>query len=351
MDNNRSDEKGHISVGDNGDDGDKTPLKEKMKPKSATLPASQPASVYGMQLDAVTKPDAEVAGREVAGRGEQDHPIQMPSVEKMAGLSIVTPMYNEKLGAREFVMELHTMLDKIPEISKEIIVVDDGSSDGTKQVLMDLKKALDQDHRGRLRVVCHENNAGQSRAIRTGVIAARYNVIAMIDGDGQNDPADIPAAYAMLRKDFNEQDEKPALKQNLPLDRLKDNTGEKLVMVAGERQKRQDSGAKKFGSRFANKVRQGLLKDGAADSGCGMKVFYRDAFMRLPYFDHIHRYLPFMMQREGFKVAFMPVGHRPRVHGQSKYTNWGRLVVAFRDLFGVLWLKARSRSPHNISEL
>jgi hypothetical protein len=122
-------------------------------------------------------------------------------------------------------------------------------------------------------------------------------------------------------------------------------------MVAGERRTREDRPAKRWASRIANRVRARLLKDGAADTGCGLKVFYREAFLRLPAFDHMHRYLPALMRREGYAVEFLPVNHRPRTHGASKYTNIGRLAVAFRDLLGVMWLNDRARSPIRISEL
>ena len=122
-------------------------------------------------------------------------------------------------------------------------------------------------------------------------------------------------------------------------------------MVGGERRKRQDSAAKKAASRWANAIRSRLLNDGARDTGCGLKAFYRDAYLALPYFDHSHRYLPALMRREGFDVAFLPVSHRPRLHGQSKYTNIGRLAVAIRDLLGVMWLNDRARSPIAISEV
>ena len=113
---------------------------------------------------------------------------------------------------------------------------------------------------------------------------------------------------------------------------------------------RRDNAAKRWASSFANGVRRRLLNDGAVDTGCGLKVFYREAFLRLPYFDHMHRYLPALMRREGFLIEFLPVSHRPRVHGVSKYTNFGRFLVALRDLLGVLWLLARSKSPKSISE-
>jgi len=238
------------------------------------------------------------------------------------GVSVVTPMYNEAGGAAILIKELHAVLKTIGDMPWEIIAVDDGSSDDT---IGQLKATRNEGFSHRILV--HSKNAGQSRAIRTGVLAAQYEIIVMIDGDGQNDPVDIPALL-----------------------KAKQSGDKTITMVAGERQKRLDSGAKRFASRFANFIRQKLLNDGAADSGCGLKVFDRDAFLRLPYFDHLHRYLPFMMQREGLNVIYIPVGHRARAHGASKYTNFGRLIVAFRDLGGVMWLKARMRSPEKITE-
>ncbi len=237
-------------------------------------------------------------------------------------LSIVLPMYDEQGGAAALVEEVSV---RLAGIDHEIIAVDDCSKDGTSAELAGAHKRLP-----RLRVLRHGANAGQSRAVRTGVLAARAPVIATLDGDGQNDPADILPLYEALMKAGAE-----------PM----------LAMVAGERRVRQDIAAKKTASRLANAVRRRILDDGAADTGCGLKVFYRDAYLRLPYFDHNHRYLPALMRREGLSVAFLPVGHRPRAHGASKYTNLGRLGVAFRDILGVVWLKSRARPPLTISEL
>ena len=234
-------------------------------------------------------------------------------------LSVVAPMFNEEGGAAILVDEIAAALEGV---SYEIIVVDDCSADGTASALKGARQRHD-----RLRILTHGENAGQSRAIRTGVLAARSPVVAMIDGDGQNDPADIPAVWRALR-----------------------GAGPAVAMAAGERRNRQDAAAKRWASRIANGFRRRLLQDGATDTGCGLKVFYREAFLRLPYFDHMHRYLPALMRREGFRVVFTPVSHRPRVHGESKYTNFGRFAVAIRDLIGVTWLLARSRSPKSIAE-
>jgi len=237
-------------------------------------------------------------------------------------LSVVAPMYDEAGGARRLIEEISRVL---AGIDHEIIAVDDRSGDRTVDELIEARKVTPS-----LRIVRHGANAGQSRAIRTGILAARAPVIATLDGDGQNDPADITALYRSLTREGA-----PGL----------------LAMVAGERRQRLDAAAKKTASKLANKVRRAILDDGSADTGCGLKVFYRDAYMRLPYFDHSHRYLPALMRREGFDVEFMPVGHRAREHGASKYNNLGRLAVAFRDILGVVWLKARARSPLTISEL
>ena len=236
-------------------------------------------------------------------------------------VSVVAPMMNESGGAESLVEEIAAALDGV---AHEIVIVDDGSSDDTVERLRRARAAAPQ-----LRIIRHEKNAGQSRALRTGVLAARGQVIATLDGDGQNDPADIPRLLDMLTAGTDDR---------------------RLAMVGGERRKRQDSAAKKWASRLANGLRRRLLKDDAADTGCGLKVFYREAFLRLPYFDHMHRYLPALMRREGFEIAFTPVSHRSRVHGASKYTNFGRLLVAIRDLLGVMWLGARARKPGTIRE-
>lgn len=234
-------------------------------------------------------------------------------------ISVVAPMYNEAGGAAALAAEIAAALEGVDH---EIIFVDDASDDDTLSVLKAARERLPQ-----LRVLRHQRNAGQSRALRTGVLAARGAIVATLDGDGQNDPADLPALRRMLLESDG-----------------------RLAMVAGERRGRQDTAAKKSASRAANAIRRALLKDGAADTGCGLKVFRRDAFLRLPYFDHMHRYLPALMAREGFGVSFVPVSHRARAHGRSKYTNFGRAAVAVRDLMGVMWLMARSRPPGEITE-
>ncbi|MEZ5891937.1 MAG: glycosyltransferase family 2 protein [Parvularculaceae bacterium] len=243
---------------------------------------------------------------------------QSPDSRTAPELTVVAPMHNEAGAAAGLAGEI---ADALAGVDYEIVMVDDASSDATLDALRALRA-----NNPRLRIVRHERNAGQSRAVRSGVIAARAPVIATVDGDGQNNPKDIPALYAQLKSSSG------------------------VAMVAGERVGRQDSQAKKAASRAANAIRRRLLGDGAADTGCGLKVFRRDAFLALPYFDHMHRYLPALMAREGYGVAFAPVSHRPRTSGRSKYTNFGRALVAIRDLMGVIWLKARAKSPGSVTE-
>jgi dolichol-phosphate mannosyltransferase len=247
---------------------------------------------------------------------------RMTTQSDAPALSVVVPMFNEQGNAGALVREIAGALASIPH---EICAVDDASKDGTRAELEAALADLPQ-----LRILAHGKNAGQSRAIRTGVLAARAPVIATLDGDGQNVPGDIPALYEKLTRQGA-----PAL----------------LGMVAGERQGRQDSRAKLMASRYANILRKRLLQDEAEDTGCGLKLFARHAFLRLPYFDHCHRYLPALMRREGFEVEFAPVAHRPRIAGVSKYTNWQRAAVAFRDMVGVTWLLARARQPVTVEEI
>ena len=234
--------------------------------------------------------------------------------------SIVVPVYNEEGSAETLAREIAAAF---ADEAVEIVFVDDASTDATRARLAALKDSLPA-----LRVVSHARNAGQSRAIRTGVLAARAPIVITLDGDGQNDPADAPRLARRLRA-----------------------APERLALVGGLRVARQDSLAKRWASRFGNGVRDFLLKDGAADTGCGLKAFRREAFLRLPYFDHLHRFLPALFLREGYELAFEPVGHRPRITGASKYTNLGRLFASLPDLMGVMWLNSRARSPGGTEEV
>ena len=235
-------------------------------------------------------------------------------------ISVVVPVFDEAGAAPARAQEIAAAF---AGRSFEIIFVDDASRDDTRAVLSALRAEIPQ-----LRVLSHQRNSGQSRAIRSGILGARGAVIVTLDGDGQNDPADGPALVDTLMA-----------------------AGPDLAMVGGERVNRQDSQAKKWASRFGNGIRRRLLHDTARDTGCGLKAFRREAFLRLPYFDHVHRYLPALMLREGYRVEFRPVHHRHRQTGQSKYTNVGRLLASVSDLLGVMWLQSRSRNPGGVEEL
>ncbi len=237
-------------------------------------------------------------------------------------LSVVVPAFNEAENVQSLAREI---ADALQDISYEMIFIDDASTDETKSTLVKMKSQFPQ-----LRVLSHGQNAGQSRGVRSGVKAARASIIATLDSDGQNDPADIPKLFAQLTREA---------------------APKALAMVGGRRAKRIDSAAKKIGSRFGNGVRKRLLKDDADDTGCGLKVFKRAAFLDLPYFDHIHRYIPALMLREGYQIEFADVNHRAREFGESKYTNFGRLKVSLADLRGVMWLRRRLNLPGEVDEL
>jgi glycosyltransferase involved in cell wall biosynthesis len=234
--------------------------------------------------------------------------------------SVVVPVFDEGEAAPVLAREIAAAFG---DRNYEMVFVDDASRDDTRARLVALKAEIPQ-----LRVLAHRKNSGQSRAVRTGVLGARGDIIVTLDGDGQNDPADAPRLAERLKAGPPE-----------------------LALIGGERVKRQDSAAKRFGSRFGNGVRKRLLKDDCNDTGCGLKAFRRQVFLRLPYFDHIHRYLPALVVREGYKTAFEPVNHRHRETGVSKYTNWGRLKASVSDLLGVMWLQTRARLPEGVDEV
>jgi dolichol-phosphate mannosyltransferase len=239
--------------------------------------------------------------------------------ETVPDISVVVPVHDEAGAAGPLAREIATAF---AGRSFEMVFVDDASRDATLAELRALMPELPT-----LRVLSHAQNAGQSRAVRTGVLAARAPIVVTLDGDGQNPPADAPRLVDLLLAS-------PAT----------------VALVGGRRAQRQDSEAKRWASRWANRIRKRLLADDADDTGCGLKAFRRDVFLRLPYFDHIHRYLPALVIREGFENRYLDVGHRHRETGRSKYTNWGRLVASLSDLAGVMWLKRRSRRPGAISE-
>jgi dolichol-phosphate mannosyltransferase len=232
-------------------------------------------------------------------------------------LSVVVPVHNETENLRPLIEEIEAAL--VGSTAHEIIYVDDGSTDDTLAALTALRGEFP-----RLRVLRHKRCCGQSTALRTGILAARGRVIATLDGDGQNNPADIPALLAAWR--------------NLSAD----GSG---AMVAGYRRNRKDTGWRRFSSKVANGIRGSLLRDHTPDTGCGLKVFSRGLFLNLPYFDHMHRFLPALAQRAGGKVVSVEVDHRPRTRGQSKYGTWHRLWVGIWDLLGVMWLQRRAHVP------
>ncbi|WP_409019905.1 glycosyltransferase family 2 protein [Brevundimonas vesicularis] len=235
-------------------------------------------------------------------------------------ISVVVPVHDEAGAAVPLAREIaQAFAGRV----FEMIFVDDASRDATRAELQAAMKDLPQ-----LRLLAHTVNAGQSRAIRSGVLAARGAIIVTLDGDGQNPPADAPRLVDALLA-----------------------APDSVAMVGGVRAKRQDSPSKRRASVWANRIRRHLLGDDAADTGCGLKAFRREAFIRLPYFDHIHRYLPALMIREGYENRYLDVEHRHRETGRSKYTNWGRLKASLSDLMGVMWLKSRARQPGRVQEL
>ncbi|QDH72391.1 glycosyltransferase family 2 protein [Brevundimonas sp. M20] len=239
--------------------------------------------------------------------------------EAAPDISVVVPVHDEEGAAGPLAREIAAAF---AGRSFEMVFVNDASKDRTLDELRALQGELPQ-----LRVLSHGSNAGQSRAVRTGVLAARGAIVVTLDGDGQNPPADAPKLADLLAA-----------------------SPPNVALVGGVRARRQDSEAKRWASRWANRIRKNLLSDDADDTGCGLKAFRRDVFLRLPYFDHIHRYLPALMIREGYENRYLDVDHRHRETGRSKYTNWGRLMASFSDLLGVMWLKSRSRKPGAISE-
>lgn len=232
-------------------------------------------------------------------------------------LSVVVPVKNEAANIEPLIREILQASEGLTAC--EIIYVDDGSTDATLVELRRMAESVPQ-----LRILRHRESCGQSTAITSGVLAASHAWIATLDGDGQNDPGDIPKLLRRLRSAGE---------------------GDNLQMLAGWRAHRRDTWLRRVSSRVANGVRSGLLRDATPDTGCGLKVFSRETFLRLPYFDHMHRFLPALVQRHGGRVESVVVNHRPRERGTSKYGLHNRLWVGIVDLFGVSWLMRRAKRP------
>jgi dolichol-phosphate mannosyltransferase len=228
-------------------------------------------------------------------------------------VSVVVPVFNEQDNIAPLVHEITAALRGV--VPFEIVYVDDCSKDQSRQVLKQLASVVPE-----LRVFGHTKQSGQSTAIRNGVKQAKADWIATLDGDGQNDPADIPKLIA-----------------------ARDGANPAIRLFAGWRVDRKDTGSKRWASKAANAIRSRLLRDQTPDTGCGIKLFERELFLDLPYFDHMHRYLPALVKRAGFQSVSVPVNHRERSSGVSKYNNLGRAWVGISDLRGVSWLIKRSK--------
>jgi dolichol-phosphate mannosyltransferase len=243
------------------------------------------------------------------------------SVSVSPAVTIVVPVRNEADNVAPLIAEIDAALDG--RWPYEIIYVNDGSTDATGDVLLGLMK-----HRGNLRQLRHAESCGQSAAVRSGVRAARGKIVATLDGDGQNDPSFLPALLAAVEK-----------------------AGGRVGLAAGQRVGRKDTSFKRLQSRIANGVRGSILRDGTRDTGCGLKAFQRDAFLMLPYFDGLHRFLPALMRREGYEIAYVDVKDRPRRSGVSNYGFFDRLWIGIMDLAGVWWLIRRKKKQPVITEV
>ena len=233
-------------------------------------------------------------------------------------LAVVIAVLDEAENVQAVTAETVAALQ--PFVPFEIVYVDDGSADATPQIVAALAAADP-----RVRLIRHNRRCGKSQAVRTGVLAARAPWIATLDGDGQNDPADLTQMLQAARAGWT--------------------PGTPAPLVAGVRVRRDDPPSRLVATRIANGLRQAVLNDHCPDTGCGMKVFRRDDFLRLPVFEGMHRFLPALFARYGHPLINRPVSHRARLKGVSKYTNWGRALVGVVDLLGVIWLTRRTQAP------
>ncbi|NBX66818.1 MAG: glycosyltransferase family 2 protein [Proteobacteria bacterium] len=236
-------------------------------------------------------------------------------------LSVVVPVHNEAENIAPLVAEIAALKNRVPLM--EIVYVDDGSTDNT---IAELKRI--QSIEPMLRVVAQTPRSGQSCATWTGVAASTQPICVTLDGDGQNDPEGIVGMFGVFME--------------------RANAGHR-VMIAGQRAKREDNLVRKISSRTANRIRSWILNDGVSDTGCALKMFRRDDYLALPYFNHMHRFLPALMIRAGVAIALCPVKHRPRTRGTSKYGVMNRLWVGIVDLIGVRWLQARAKPVHLVT--
>lgn len=258
----------------------------------------------------------------------------------MICVSVVIPAKNEEANIEGLVAEIRAALEG--RFTYEIVYIDDGSTDRTQAILRNLQTTLTN-----LKVWSHRASAGQSRALFHGVHLASHPIIATLDADLQNDPADIPA---MIEKLVGLNSNNSGNSANSDVESSLFDLPGKTVLIAGYRKRRKDTRVKRLSSRIANGFRGWVLKDRTPDTGCGLKVFYRDVFLRLPYFDHMHRFLPALVQRIGYEVAIQEVNHRPRHAGISKYGLHDRLWVGIVDLLGVMWLQRRCRTAELIQD-
>ena len=231
-------------------------------------------------------------------------------------ISVVIPIYNEEGNIINLIDELIPIVDKI---GGEIIIVDDNSNDASRDLILKKKNNVNIE----ILLLEHARQYGQSAGLLTGIKAAKNDLIVTLDGDGQNDPKDITSMLKVWE----------------------DNNENSYLLVIGHRQNRKDNWSRRYASLMAKRFRKFILKDSTPDSGCGIKVFSRNLFLSLPYFDHIHRFLPALTRRHGGSVISHIVSHRNRSSGVSKYSNWQRFRVGLIDLYGVSWLIKRSSFP------
>jgi len=236
-------------------------------------------------------------------------------------ISVVIPIYNEEGNIINLIDELIPIVDKI---GGEIIIVDDNSDDASRDLILKKKNSVNTE----ILLLQHAKQYGQSAGLLTGIKAAKNDLIVTLDGDGQNDPKDI---ISMLKV-------------------WEDNNEKSYLLIIGHRQNRQDNWSRRYASLMAKRFRKFILNDITPDSGCGIKVFSRNLFLSLPYFDHIHRFLPALTRRHGGSVISHIVSHRNRSSGVSKYSNWQRFRVGLIDLYGVSWLIKRSSFPIKLKD-